>query len=172
MLMASVTLFLKCPIAKTEEPQVQTAKEPKMYNRILIPTDGSEHSKEATDHGLALAKMTGAEVTALFVVDEGSIIARNVPNAPNLAQTLEDEGSRAVAYIKNEGEKRRVKVKTRIEHGSAAQVIIKDTRDFDLVVMGTHGRSGVSKIVMGSVAEKVIRMSECPVLVVRQNALR
>jgi nucleotide-binding universal stress UspA family protein len=138
-----------------------------MYNRILIPTDGSEYSKEATDHGLALAKMTGAEVTALFVVDEGSILSRNVPNVPNLIPTLEDEGNKAVAYIKSEGEKRRVKVKTRIERGSAAQVIIKDTRDYDLVVMGTHGRSGVSKLVMGSVAEKVIRLAECPVLVVR-----
>jgi nucleotide-binding universal stress UspA family protein len=139
-----------------------------MYNRILIPTDGSEYSKEATDHGLALAKMIGAEVTALFVIDEGSILARNVPNVPNLAVTLEEEGNKAVAYIKVEGEKRRIKVKTRIEMGSAAQVITKATRDFDLVVMGTHGRSGVSKMVMGSVAEKVIRLAECPVLVVKR----
>jgi nucleotide-binding universal stress UspA family protein len=139
-----------------------------MYSKILIPTDGSEYSKEAADHGLALAKMIGAEVTALFVVDEGSILSRSVPNIPNLAATLEDEGNKAVAYIRSEGEKRRVKVRSRIENGSAAPVIIKCTRDYDLVVMGTHGRSGVSKIVMGSVAEKVIRLAECPVLVVKR----
>ena len=51
-------------------------------------------------------------------------------------------------------------------------MIIKDTRDFDLVVMGTHGRSGFSKLVMGSVAEKVIRLAECPVLVVKGPTLR
>jgi nucleotide-binding universal stress UspA family protein len=143
-----------------------------MYGRILIPTDGSDYSKEATDHGLALAKMTGAEVTALFVIDDGSSMTLNLPKVPNLAQTLEDEGSKAVAYIKGEGEKRGVKVKTRIERGSAAPVIINGTRDYDLVVMGTHGRTGVSKLVMGSVAEKVIRLAECPVLVVKRPSVR
>jgi nucleotide-binding universal stress UspA family protein len=138
-----------------------------MYGRILIPTDGSEYSKVATAHGLALAKMAGSEVTALFVIDDGSYLSLNVPIVSNLAQVLEDEGNKALAYIKNEGEKIKVKVKTLIERGPAAQVIVKDTKDFDLVVMGTHGRSGFSKLVMGSVAEKVVKLSECPVLIVK-----
>lgn len=137
-----------------------------MYSRILIPTDGSEFSKEATAHGLALAKLTGAEVTSLFVVDDSSYL--NIgPIITNLTQTLEEEGNKAVAYVKSEGEKMRVKVKTRIERGSAALVIVKDSKDFDLIVMGTHGRSGVSKLVMGSVAEKVVKSAGCPVLIVR-----
>ena len=92
-----------------------------MYNKILIPTDGSEYSKEATDHGLALAKMTGAEVTALFVIDEGSSLGRNAPGAIDLSQALEEESAKAVTYVKNEGEKRKVKVKVLIERGSAAR---------------------------------------------------
>ena len=143
-----------------------------MYGRILIPTDGSDYSKEATDHGLSLAKMTGAEVTALFVIDDGSTMTLTLPKVPNLAQTLEDEAGKAVAYIKSEGEKKGVKVKTLIEEVRAAPVIISGTRDYDLVVMGTHGRTGVSKLVMGSVARKVIRMAECPVLVVKRTSIR
>jgi nucleotide-binding universal stress UspA family protein len=138
----------------------------KMYSRILIPTDGSEFSKEAAAHGLALAKLTGAEVTSLFVVDDGTYLNLG-PIITDLTQTLEEEGKKAVAYVKAEGEKMRVKVKTRIERGSAPLVIIKDSKDFDLIVMGTHGRSGVSKLVMGSVAEKVVKSAGCPVLIVR-----
>lgn len=142
-----------------------------MYNRILIPTDGSDFSKEATAHGLALAKLTGAEVTSLFVIDDSSYL--NIgPVIASLPQTLEEEGNKAVAYVKSEGEKQRVKVKTRIERGSPAQVIVKCSRDYDLIVMGTHGRSGVSKLVMGSVAEKVVKTAECPVLVIRGPAPR
>jgi nucleotide-binding universal stress UspA family protein len=142
-----------------------------MYNRILIPTDGSDFSKEATTHGLRLAKLTGAEVTSLFVIEDTSYL-NIAPVITNLSQTLEEEGNKAVAYAKSEGERMRVKVRVRIERGSAPLVIIKDSIDYDLIVMGTHGRSGISKLVMGSVTEKVVKASGCPVLVIREPAIR
>jgi nucleotide-binding universal stress UspA family protein len=147
-----------------------------LYHSILVPTDGSEYTKAATMHGLALAKLAGAEVTALFVIDDDVYMTKTwgpmMPTAvPDLTNVLEDEGKRAVAYVRSEGEKMGVKVVTRIERGSPASKIIQDSGKFDLIIMGSLGRSGVSKFLMGSVAEKVVRFAECPVLVVKNQKM-
>lgn len=144
-----------------------------LYNRILVPTDGSEYTKAATMHGLALAKLAGAEVTALFVIDDDVYMTKTwgpaMPTAvPDLTKVLEEEGKKAVASVKLEGERMGVTVVTKIEWGSPANVIVKDSAKFDLIIMGSLGRSGVSKFLMGSVAEKVVRFAECPVLVVKK----
>jgi nucleotide-binding universal stress UspA family protein len=145
-----------------------------LYQRILVPTDGSEYTKAATSHGLALAKLTGAEVTAMFVIDNEVYMGRTLgtifPTAvPDLTTVLEEEGKKAVADVRSEGEKIGVKVVTKIEWGSPATKIVQDSGKFDLVVMGSLGRTGVSKFLMGSVAEKVVRFAECPVLVVKKR---
>lgn len=147
-----------------------------LYKRILIPTDGSEYTKAATMQGLALAKLIGAEVTALFVIDDniytnkywGPVI---YTAANDLTQVIEEEGKKAVDFVKNEGEKIGVKVVTRIEPGSPAEIIARHSKKFDLIVMGTFGRTGVSKLLLGSVADKLIRLAECPVLVVRNRIM-
>lgn len=139
-----------------------------MYRKILVPTDGSEYTQAAIAHGLGLAKMADAEVTALFVVDETAIMYFPMgPSLPDIYPLLEDEAKKAVSQVQEEGRKMGVKVSTRIERGSPAAVIAKDSAEYDLVVMGTLGRSGVSKMLLGSVAERVVRLSQCPVLVVR-----
>jgi nucleotide-binding universal stress UspA family protein len=139
-----------------------------MYNRILIPTDGSEYTKAATMHGLSLAKLTGASVTTLFVIDEAAYLNFAWGTAfIDLIHVIEDEGKKAVKYVHDEGELLGVEVTTKLEKGSPASVIIKDSENYDLIVMGTLGRSGVSLLLLGSVADKVIRFSQCPVLVVR-----
>lgn len=148
-----------------------------LYQRILIPTDGSEYTKAATSHGLALAKLAGAEVTAMFVIDNdvymskswGTIMPTTVPDLTNV---LQEEGKKAVEAVQSEGEKMGVKVLTRIDWGSPATKIVQESSKFDLIVMGSLGRSGVSKLLMGSVAEKVVRSSECPVLVVKSRVLQ
>jgi nucleotide-binding universal stress UspA family protein len=144
-----------------------------LYRRILVPTDGSDYTRSATMHGLALAKLADAEVTALFVVDDNMNMTKAwgsmMPAAiPDLTKVLEEEGKKAVASVLSEGEKMGVKVVTKIEWGAPAAMIVKDSANFDLIVMGSLGRSGVSKFLMGSVAEKVVRFSECPVLVVKK----
>ncbi|OPY31109.1 MAG: Universal stress protein [Methanomassiliicoccales archaeon PtaU1.Bin124] len=139
-----------------------------IYHKILIPTDGSEYTKAATLHGLQLAKMTGAEVTALFVIDDAPYL--NVAwglSFPDLSRVLEDEAKKAMVFVKTEGERLGVKVITSIKRGPPASTIIDDSANFDLIVMGTLGRSGVSHLLLGSVAEKVVRFAKCPVLVVR-----
>jgi nucleotide-binding universal stress UspA family protein len=139
-----------------------------MFKKILIPTDGSDYTKTAIDRGLEIAKGVGAEVTAMYVVDQTSFI--NFPmdsTVVSVYSLLEKEGKDAVAYVVETGEKLGVKVHTRIEEGSPARKILDASKDYDLIVMGTLGRTGVSKLLLGSVAEKVVRFADCPVMVVR-----
>lgn len=136
--------------------------------KILIATDGSEYTKEAVSTGLKLAKVLGAEVTALYVVDQTSFV--NFPmdsTVVSFYSLLENEGKRAVEDVKNEGEALGVKVETVVAEGSPTRKIVDMAANFDLVVIGTLGRSALSKLFMGSVAERVTRYAPCPVLVVR-----
>jgi nucleotide-binding universal stress UspA family protein len=141
-----------------------------MFKKILIPTDGSDYTKTAIARGMEIAKGVGAEVTAMYVVDQTSFI--NFPmdsTVVSVYSLLEKEGKDAVAYVIEEGEKLGVKVHTRIEEGSPARKILDASKDYDLIVMGTLGRTGVSKLLLGSVAEKVVRFADCPVMVVRTD---
>ena len=137
-----------------------------LFKNILIPTDGSEYTRAAISKGLELAKLMEAEVTALYVVDQTSFI--NFPmdsTVVSVYSLLEKEGKDAVEYVKSEGEKLGVKVVTSIVEGAPARKIVDASSTHDLVVMGTLGRTGFSKL--GSVAERVIRFAKCPVLVVK-----
>jgi nucleotide-binding universal stress UspA family protein len=82
---------------------------------------------------------------------------------------LEREGEEAMEFVKGEAEKMGVKVIPRIEEGSPSRRIVDLSAEHDLVVMGTLGRTGFSKLLLGSVAERVVRFSKCPVLVVRST---
>jgi nucleotide-binding universal stress UspA family protein len=170
---AVIMLWAQIKNRNTMSANVILGRKMELYRRILVPTDGSEYTMAATNHGLALAKLAGAEVTALFVIDDEVYLSKTwgpmMPTAvPDLTRLLEEEGGKAVAKVLSEGERLGVKVVTKIERGSPASTIIKDSANFDLIVMGSLGRSGVSKFLMGSVAEKVVRFAECPVLVVKK----
>ena len=141
-----------------------------LFKKILIPTDGSEYTKAAVSKGLEMAKATGAEVTALYVVDQTSFI--NFPMDSTIISVytlLEREGEEAMEYVKKEAEALGVKLTTRIEEGSPSRKIVDLSAEHDLVVMGTLGRTGFSKLLLGSVAERVVRFAKCPVLVVRSQ---
>jgi len=137
--------------------------------KILIPTDGSENTKPAVARGLELAKLMNAEVTALHVIDLTSFVGFSDGLAlPNLLPTLKKEGQIAVDYVRKEGDKLGVKVITHVmESGSPANQIVDVSKDYDLIVMGSLGRTGMSHLLLGSVAERVVRHAACPVLVVR-----
>lgn len=138
--------------------------------KILIATDGSEYTKEAVSTGLHFAKMLGADVTALYVIDQTSFVSFPIDSSiVSVYSLLENEGKRAVEDVKKEGEAMGVKVETVVAEGSPTRKIVETAADFDLVVLGTLGRSALSKLFMGSVAERVTRYAPCPVLVVRSK---
>ena len=139
-----------------------------LFNKILIPTDGSEYTKNAIEAGLEIAKSCGGTVTALYVVDQTSFV--NFPMDSTIVSVyslLEEEGKEAVSYVEERGLAMGVEVTAEVEEGSPVKSIIEASKDHDLVVMGTLGRTGVSKLLLGSVAEKVLRHAACPVMVVR-----
>lgn len=138
--------------------------------KILIATDGSDYTKEAVSYGLWLAKELGAEVTALYVIDQTSFVSFPMDSSiVSVYSLLENEGKKAVEDVKAEGESKGVKVTPMVLEGSPTRKVVEVAADFDLVVLGTLGRSALSKLFMGSVAERVTRYAPCPVLVVRSK---
>lgn len=144
-----------------------------MYRRILIPTDGSGPSEAAVKAGLELARSLQAEVTLLYVVEP--VVSRiligpeTVPYYPELNRDLEIAGRQALERAEGFAQYLGVPVKIELKQGSASQVIVEEANQHDLIVMGTHGRSGLDRLLLGSVTQKVLQKSSRPVLVVRHS---
>jgi nucleotide-binding universal stress UspA family protein len=144
----------------------------RMYKRILIATDGSEKSSLAAQAGIDLAKALGAEVLALNVINE-VVIASAVRQLGSDRKDVEDKlmasGQKAVDSLKKMGSAAGVKVDPIVRMGSPANMVIDvaRTEGADLIVMGSHGESGASKLLIGSVVQKVLYWATIPVLVVR-----
>jgi nucleotide-binding universal stress UspA family protein len=138
------------------------------YRSILLPVDGSESAQHAMMIGLELAKLFGSEVTAVSVVDlAGFAQATQGYMLPDMYAYADQAAQAAVEEAMKAGKAMGVSVKGVVSRGSPAGDIIERSRDHNLIVMGTHGRSGVSHAVLGSVAEKVVRFAACPVMVVK-----
>ncbi|AMK13595.1 universal stress protein [methanogenic archaeon mixed culture ISO4-G1] len=138
------------------------------FKKILVPTDGSEYTKPAIKQAVELAKLTGAEITALYVLDQ--TVLTNMPMdtaVMNVYKTLEKEGQDAVDYVTDLCKEAGVKVEVAVKEGTPVKVILDESNNYDVIVMGTLGRTGMSKLLMGSVAERVVRAASCPVMVVR-----
>jgi len=140
------------------------------FRKILIATDGSRSTEEAVRAGIELAGMAGAEVTAIFAVDGPVLLSTPVdPEMANLYALLEKEGQTAVDRVRELGSAAGVTVETKIVNGHPAKVITEESAGYDLVVVGSLGRTGMTKILVGSVAEKVVKLAKCPVMVVRNK---
>ena len=145
-----------------------------MYQRILAPIDGSGTAQRAFDFALETARENGAELIPLYVV-EVPIAAYQAPgfNPAIVRDTLFEEGERLKAETLAAMQRQNVKgapsvVETAVPGGDIAECILEQARanHCDLVVMGTHGRRGVRRLMLGSVAERFVRMACCPVLMI------
>ena len=143
-----------------------------MYKRILIATDGSEKSMKAAQEGMELAKGLGAQVIALNVVNEvviASAVRQLGADRKEVEAKLETAGRKSVDNLKAMGAKIGVNVDTIVRIGAPANTVIDTAgaEKADLIVMGSHGESGASKLLIGSVVQKVLYWATIPVLVVR-----
>ena len=139
-----------------------------VFGKILVPPDGSEYTKSAILKAVELAKVTGSTITALYVLDQTIFVNMPLDSAvTNTYTLLKKEGESAVAFVKETCEKEGIPCEVLIGEGSPVKFIVESSKDFDLIVMGTLGRTGFSKLMMGSVAERVVRYSNCPVMVIR-----
>jgi nucleotide-binding universal stress UspA family protein len=150
---------------------VRPDSEAKPFTHVLIPTDFSEHAERAIELTPTLLGEQGA-ITLLHVID-ASTAYMDAPIA-DIARTLHEQARTALdAAARNLRTKTAIPVSTRLRVGSpGAQTLaaIDDDPAIDLVVMGSHGRTGIRRALMGSVAEKVVRHARCPVLVARKRA--
>jgi nucleotide-binding universal stress UspA family protein len=143
-----------------------------MYKRILVPVDGSPASQSGLSEALLLAKQnktTLLHVVGLFIATPALAHGRHVDDVP---KTLHESGRRILKNAEGLARRHRIVVDTAMLDtvgGRAADVIVEHAKKWraDLIVIGTHGRRGLSRLALGSEAEKVIRASPLPVLVVR-----
>ncbi|MDL5360654.1 universal stress protein [Halalkalicoccus sp. NIPERK01] len=145
-----------------------------MYDRILIPTDGSEEARKAVDHGIDLAAAVNASVHALFVVES----RLSALPSDSMRQVTEREewvryGEEVTEEVVADAEARGVSGVAAVEHGKAHKEIVEyaEENGIDCIVMGTHGRDGVQDVILGNVTERVVRTANVPVLTVRRGKL-
>ncbi len=138
--------------------------------KILIPTDGSEHSIHAAEYGISIAKIHNAQLTVVYVLDE-VVIDRftKVTEREDIERELKTDGQRYVNYVLGLAQAAGIKATSLIAKGRPFEQIVHlaNGLDMDLIVMGRYGRRGPERILLGSVAERVIEYSQCPVLVVK-----
>lgn len=139
-----------------------------MYKKILIPTDGSKFTEKAMKHGLFIASKSNAEIIALEVIDTNHYMGLPIEESIyQLTDALKEEAKKNLEKIKENSDKK-VKISTKIMEGSPANEILKaiEEENVDLVIMGSSGKTGFDKFLLGSVADKVVKNSKRPVLIV------
>ena len=138
-----------------------------MYDRILVPTDGSPSMQTVVAHALEIVRLHDAALHGVYVVDTGNFATLPVETTwDGVAEMLRGEGEQAVADFEDMvGE---VPAETAIREGNPSREIVEYARetDCDTVVMGTHGRGGIDRLLLGSVAERVVRAAPVPVVTV------
>ncbi len=151
-----------------------------MYNRILLPTDGSQNAKRAAEHAVKLASMVKANIIILHVIEEFNTQTAVLPistlpeSSESLCEELNRQGKDIVEDFKREiqeacpGNCEDISLTSIIKYGKPYLEILKvmEDEDVDLVLMGASGRHGLDRIILGSVAERVVRESTKPVLIV------
>jgi nucleotide-binding universal stress UspA family protein len=156
-----------------------------IFKKIMVATDGSELTKKAVDSAIEITKLNKAKLYAVHVVAPGDFaITQNEPKASitqneprdaewkkEIKEHLTTQGKEATAYVENVGKAANIEVESVILEGNPADEIVDfaEKNEIDLIVMGTLGKTGIKRFLLGSVAENVVRHSKKAVLVVRGN---
>jgi len=140
-----------------------------VYRHILIPTDGSELAEHGVAHGLALAKSLGAKVSVIFVVEPFSEMSgRFLEVVATYVELRKEQAASVLDRVAKAAKEAGVSCDAiQVESGQPHQAIIAAAEDkgCDLIVMSSHGRSGLSVLLIGSVTNKVLTHAKIPVLV-------
>jgi nucleotide-binding universal stress UspA family protein len=147
-----------------------------MYDTILVPTDGSDVAEIAVDHALDLAEKYDATLHTIYVVDTDAMdlslgteqVERVKSGRFGEMEDLAEKANEATGRVASKAEEQGVSVVENIVGGRPHREITDyaTENDVDLIVMGSHGRGGVRRMLLGSVAERVLRTARIPVLVV------
>ena len=140
-----------------------------MYKKILVPTDGSEFAKKAQKHALFLAEVSGAEIVAVSVTENNFVNELPLDDEVyQFNQILKEQSKDHLREFDELNDNDDLKISHVIREGSPAKVILEVAKDenIDLIVIGSSGKSGFDRFIMGSVADKVVNSAKCAVLVV------
>ena len=147
-----------------------------MYQRILIPTDGSSWSEAAIPHGLQLARQLVLPVVFLHVLEEhlppllaSSPVPLSEEFLDEFERRLQQAGQDALARARSLANEAGVTAESKLVRGIPASVILEEAKPTDLLVMGTHGRSGLGALLLGSVTMRVLHRAFCPVVAVSSH---
>ena len=152
-----------------------------MYRKLLVPLDGSATSTRALREATGLAKAQGARLRLLNVLDERYFVSTvegyTMSNIDELIASLRAEGQKALDEASKVARKQGVKIDASLVESRGrpvSDVILDEARKWraDLIVMGTHGRRGINRMLLGSDAERVLRSAPVPVLLVRAEEAR
>jgi nucleotide-binding universal stress UspA family protein len=141
-----------------------------MYGRILVPTDGSPGVERAVEHAIDLAEVHGATLHAVYVVNTASLATLPMETSwEGVGTMLREDGEEALERVEKMAEAAGVPVETHLVEGSPSREIVRfaEECEVDAIVMGTHGRGGIDRLLLGSVAERVVRAATVPVTTVR-----
>jgi universal stress protein A len=137
--------------------------------RILCPTDFSEYAARALDYSIELAHRFGSGLWLVHVLEPPVLFGAELSSSALLNQVVKVQHERAEAELARAKERCRaadVQAVEQLEIGYPSNVLVELSKDADLIVIGTHGRTGFQRLMLGSVAERVVRLGKCPVLVV------
>lgn len=137
--------------------------------RILVAHDGSRYAQKALRKGMEIANQFDGSLTVLAVVPELHITELTPLDQTRLKEALEGQARKNLKKAETQLKKQSVPAKTLVRQGNAAEVIIETARKMraSLIVIGSHGRQGVEKFLLGSVSAKVVAHADRPVLVVK-----
>ncbi len=145
-----------------------------MYKRIVVPLDGSDLAEQAIDTAEGMARITGATIHLIRVVEfpasSFTYVYGAMMESEAMTEQLDDERVQARAYLGEVArslEERGIVATTEVRHGVAIQELVDAMRPGDLYVLASHGRSGMARWFLGSVAEEITRRATVPVLLVR-----
>ncbi|WP_229390638.1 universal stress protein [Methanosarcina sp. DH2] len=142
------------------------------FKKIMVATDGSICSRLAANNGIELARLSGGTVYAIYVVSTDYFSSMAVDmDWERMREALRKEGNQAVNYIKGVGELEGVVVEPVLLEGHPANELVRyaEEEKMDIIVMGTRGKTGIDRLLLGSVAENVVRNSKVPVMVIKEK---
>lgn len=131
-----------------------------MFKTILVPTDGSEFAERAEDVAISMATKYDSRIVGVYVIDEKLIYPYDV---------LEDEGKSILKNLSEKAKEKGIVVDEILVFGDPAKDLLTIIKrmNADIVVIGTHGKKGLEKLLLGSVAESILKSVEVPVLLVK-----
>jgi nucleotide-binding universal stress UspA family protein len=149
-----------------------------MYARILVPIDGSLPSEAGVSEAIRLARLCGGQIRLMHLVDDTPPVAESSlfgETIPNLTQAAREGGTAMLERAKSRVSRSGVPVDTRMTEGHGARLVDFINRQVDdwhadIIVLGTHGRHGLGRALLGSDAEQIVRHASVPVLLVRREA--